>query len=93
MTSAQTRRLPLWFRRFATLCAGLLATAAAQAHAGTPLPNVTGPIPVTASNYPFGAADHTLRPEKLWKHGYVEEEYFASGKANVYEWPAPGPAV
>ena len=25
--------------------------------------------------------------------GYVEEEYFVSGKANVYEWPQAGPAV
>ena len=24
--------------------------------------------------------------------GYVEEEYLVSGKANVYTWPAPGPA-
>jgi hypothetical protein len=25
--------------------------------------------------------------------GYVEEEYFLSGTANVYDWPAAGPAV
>jgi hypothetical protein len=57
---------------------------------------VTGPIPVTTSpvvSYPFGAADHTLAPEDLSRVGYVEEEYLVSGKANVYTWPAPGPAV
>jgi hypothetical protein len=71
-----------------------LATSAAVVNvAGTPLPTITGPIAATADSYPFGAADHTLVPEDLKKHGYVEEEYFASGKANVYDWPAPGPAV
>jgi hypothetical protein len=54
---------------------------------------VTGPLPVTATSYPFGAADHTLVPEDLSEVGYVEEEYLVSGKANVYTWPAPGPAV
>ena len=34
-----------------------------------------------------------LVPEDLRKVGYVEEEYLVSGKANVYSWPAPGPAV
>ena len=53
----------------------------------------TGPLPVTATSYPFGAADHTLVPEDLRKVGYVEDEYLVSGKANVYTWPAPGPAV
>ncbi len=32
-------------------------------------------------------------PENLQKKGYVEEEYIISGTANVYDWPAPGPAV
>jgi hypothetical protein len=67
--------------------------AAASGGGGTPLPHVTGPLPVTATSYPFGAADHTLVPEDLSKVGYVEEEYLVSGKANVYTWPAPGPAV
>jgi alpha/beta hydrolase family protein len=71
----------------------LAAPAAASGGGGTPLPHVTGPLPVTATSYPFGAADHTLVPEDLSKVGYVEEEYLVSGKANVYTWPAPGPAV
>jgi hypothetical protein len=79
----------------ATLAAAVLTSATALAAIGTgiPRPEVTGPIPVTASSHPFGAADHTLVPEDLRRVGYVEDEFFVSGKANVYEWPAPGPAV
>jgi len=66
---------------------------AGQASARTPIPHVTGPLPVSATSYPFGAADHQLVPQDLAAHGYVEEEYLVSGKANVYDWPAPGPAV
>src|SRR4051812_14433996 len=75
------------------MCAALGVACASAAAAPTPLPHVTGPLPVTAASYPFGAADHTLVPEDLSKVGYVEEEYLVSGKANVYTWPAPGPAV
>ncbi|OGB23739.1 MAG: hypothetical protein A3I66_15850 [Burkholderiales bacterium RIFCSPLOWO2_02_FULL_57_36] len=73
--------------------ARMASAGAIVANAGTPLPVISGPIATTADSYPFGAADHTLIPEDLKKHGYVEEEYFASGKANVYDWPAPGAAV
>jgi hypothetical protein len=74
--------------------AALIAVAAAPAaSARTPQPRVTGPLPVSAESYPFGAADHEMVPEDLRRHGYVEEEYLVSGKANVYSWPAPGPAV
>lgn len=76
-----------------TTDARMASAGAIVANEGTPLPDITGPIAATADSYPFGAADHTLIPEDLKKHGYVEEEYFASGKANVYDWPAPGPAV
>jgi hypothetical protein len=69
------------------------ALGAPAARAATPVPDVRGPIPVTATSYPFGAADHTRVPEQLEAVGYVEEEFFASGSANTYEWPAPGPAV
>ena len=37
----------------------------ARAAAGRRCPHVTGPLPVTATSYPFGAADHTLVPEDL----------------------------
>lgn len=59
---------------------------------GIPVPTVSAPLPVTADSYPFGAADHQLRPQDLRKDRYVEEEYLVSGKANVYTWPGPGPA-
>jgi hypothetical protein len=32
-------------------------------------------------------------PQDLRRRGYVEEEYLVSGTANVYDWPATGPAV
>jgi hypothetical protein len=79
-------------RGLLVIVAAVLVTAG-QAEARTPLPQVTGPLPVSADSYPFGAADHQLVPQDLAKHGYVEEEYLVSGTANVYEWPAPGPAV
>jgi len=88
--------------RWTLLAAALLLVLAAtifsvsqavRAASGVPLPTVIGPIPVTDTSYPFGAADHTMVPEDLSKVGYVEEEYLVSGTANVYTWPAPGPAV
>src|SRR4051794_24209069 len=63
------------------------------ASARTPIPHVTRPLPVSAASYPFGAADHQLVPQNLRRHGYVEEEYLVSGKANVYDWPRTGPAT
>src|SRR5579862_4164620 len=50
------------------------------------VPNVNGPIPVTATSHPLLAADHNLQPLDLSKFGYVEEEYIVSGAANVYDW-------
>ena len=70
-----------------------LLLTASPAGARTAIPHVTGPLPVSAASYPFGAADHQLVPQDLRRRGYVEEEYVVSGTANVYEWPAPGPAV
>ena len=52
-----------------------------------------GPLAASASSYPFGAADHARTPSDLKAVGYVEEEFLFSGVANVYDWPAPGPAV
>jgi hypothetical protein len=79
-------------RASATLACALTVLSVSTASA-TPVPSVTGPLPVSAASYPFGAADHQLQPQDLRKVGYVEEEYLASGQANVYSWPAPGPAV
>jgi hypothetical protein len=54
---------------------------------------VAGPIPVSTDSHAFGAAAFTRTPQDLARLGYIEEEYFLSGTANVYDWPAPGPAV
>ena len=49
------------------------------------VPTVMGPVPVTADSYPLMAANKTQNPIDLSKFGYVEEEYFISGRANVYD--------
>ena len=82
------RRIGVWA---SFLVAVLVVVAPAAAR--TPVPHVTGPLPVSATSYPFGAADHQAVPQDLSRRGYVEEEYRVSGAANVYEWPATGPAV
>jgi hypothetical protein len=69
------------------------ATAAPDTGQTVAIPQVTGPLPVTAQSYPFGAADHELVPENLAKEHYTEREYLVGGTANVYTWPATGPAV
>src|SRR5437016_2838367 len=56
----------------------------------TPLPKVTGPIPVTADSYPFMAANRTTPAMDLSKSGYVEEEFTVTGTANVYDWAGDG---
>jgi hypothetical protein len=59
----------------------------------TPLPAVRGPIPVTTTSWPFAAAVHSVTARDLSKDGYVEEEYFIRGRANVYDWPALGKLI
>jgi hypothetical protein len=51
------------------------------------LPTVTGPLPVTASSYPFLASDRDAEPIDPSRYGYLEQEYLVSGRANVYSWP------
>ena len=46
-----------------------------DAIAARPVPTVTGPIAVTATSYPFGAADHTLVPQNLKSLGYLERSF------------------
>lgn len=41
-------------------------------------------VPRTADSYPFNAADHARIPLDLESYGYVEEEFFLTGFANVY---------
>jgi hypothetical protein len=50
------------------------------------LTSVQGPIAVTPSSHPFNASDMQNVAVDLSKFGYVEEEYFVSGRANVYEY-------
>lgn len=80
-------------RRRTSLIALVLAGLSRVGTAATPVPEVHGPLPATATSYPFGAADHTRVPERLADVGYVEEEFLVSGVANVYDWPATGAAV
>jgi hypothetical protein len=47
---------------------------------------VTGPIPVTRDSFPFNAADRQYRPVGLASYGYIEEEFFISGLADIYQW-------
>ncbi len=56
-----------------------------------PLPVVIGPIPVTETSYPFNAAKRTN--QDLAKSGYVEEEFFISGLANVYDFDAESKVI
>jgi hypothetical protein len=71
---------------FAFLMAPLAAMAA------TPVPQAVL-VPQDETTHAFGAAAHTLQPDNLAERGYVEAEYFLSGQANVYDWPASGAVV
>lgn len=85
--------MPLAHRRSAIATLLLTVATSTVALAATPVPGVRGPLPVTADSYPFGAADHTRVTQDLRAIGYMEEEFLVAGTANVYDWPAPGPAV
>jgi hypothetical protein len=55
--------------------------------------SVTGPVEITSGSYPFNAADHSTVPQDLSAFNYTEEEYFISGKANVYDFDADGNVI
>src|SRR5712691_3025090 len=87
-------------KQFACLLVGV-ATVVCAAHGAaqgarpgspdvTPVPKVTGPLPVSSDSVPFLAADKNLEPTDLKKHGYIEEEFIVTGTANVYDWAANG---
>jgi hypothetical protein len=77
-------------------CVGLLSVTTAIADAqnvppvSVAVPKVVGPVAVTPDSYPFLAAGHDLPVIDLRRAGYVEQEFFVSGVANVYEWTADG---
>jgi hypothetical protein len=54
----------------------------------TPIPDVNGPIPITASSRPF-----VVEGIDLAASGFTLDEYFVSGKANVYDWGTDGSAT
>jgi hypothetical protein len=56
------------------------------------MPNVTGPVAVIAESHPYLDMRFALRPMNLDAIGYVEEELFVSGTANVYDWNPAGTA-
>ena len=85
-----SRQLSWARRRLAVVPAVLALSAPAAAGAAVPIPTVTGPLPSSEASHPFGGAAYQLVPEDLSKSGYVEEEYYVSGLANVYTRPAPG---
>jgi hypothetical protein len=74
------------------LVAGHVEAESLRAQTPVPVPETTL-VPVTLDSFPLGAADHLNVPEDLSKVGYVEEEYFVSGTANVYDWAPPGAAT
>jgi hypothetical protein len=54
---------------------------------------VTGPVKTISGSYPFNAADHSVVPQKIASSNYIEEEYFISGNANVYDYDAAGKVI
>lgn len=56
----------------------------------TPVPHVIGPLPVTPDSRMFMASLDSQTPLNLPAYGYMEEEYFISGTANVYDWDSDG---
>jgi len=73
--------------------AGILGAAGAAFAQGTPIPEFKGPLPVTAESYPLMASNKLQTIVDLQRAGYVEEEFFVSGRANVYDWGADGRAM
>ena len=74
------------------LLSGTLAAtaqgAATPSRGGVPVPTLIGPVPETASSYPFG------RPNlNLAAYGYEEQEFFVKGTANVYSYDSSGNVV
>ena len=66
------------------------ATQAAAQTTTVAIPEVMGPIPITATSTPLMASNKLQTLVDLPKAGYVEEEFFVSGRANIYDWTADG---
>jgi len=80
----------------AAVAVAMLSPAAAPASAAgddvTPFrvatPAVTGPVPSTTTSFPFIADGFSVQPAV--PDGYVEDEFFVSGTARIYEYTATG---
>lgn len=79
--------------RYASIGGAVLAIVLSWTAESTPIPKAVGPLSNSSDSHPFGGADHQRQPQDLDALGYVEEEYFLSGLANVYDWKTEGPAV
>jgi hypothetical protein len=79
------------FARGAMLLAVTLGSLALSARAEAGIASVEGPIPVTPTSVIYGAAaaPNAGLSVDLARHGYVEEEYFIGGTANVYRHEGP----
>ncbi len=83
------KRLSVFVAAFVLVLSLTIPATPRSAQTAVPIPEVTGPIPVTADSFPFLAANRQYKPIDLASFGYVEEEFFLSGLANVYDWNDP----
>lgn len=91
MTCRARRSVPVVL--FLALVVGIAAAHAQGPATIAPIPEVTGPISVTATSFPLMMSSKLQTVVDLPKAGYVEEEFFISGRANVYDWSADGQVV
>jgi len=47
----------------------------------------------TSTSHPFNTPGLDVEPVQLEQHGYAEQEYLVSGRANVYEWSGQAAGV
>ena len=73
-----------------TIVRGTAPAAAQTSPTVVPIPEVTGPVAMTATSFPLMTSSKLQTVVDLPKAGYVEEEFFLSGRANVYDWSADG---
>ena len=61
-----------------------------QSRTPVPVPVATGPVPVTDASFPLMADQRMQHPVDLPARGWVEEEFFVTGVAGVYDWADGG---
>ena len=86
MRSTRSERSRKFFVMTGVVALAMTGSILSVAQADVVLPAVQGPIAVGNSSHPFNSSRTQNVPLDLPGHGYVEEEYFVSGKANVYEY-------